>query len=348
MPLKTPQCVYEVNVGLFRVLRNKGKSFSSGGYGVMYNSDKLGRTFRTDDDDDRMESKQILEQTSDDTLFLFVEETLFLKERSLLQVLKKDEVTPYTTSDLYRLMLQEHQIPLQVYLTYAHLRSQTFIVIRHTSDRIHYIHKLCHIHHKSNNTTTTTSSNNNHYRKNGELISNVGNATNQSPQLKQNQGGDSNIITHNHPHKLFIPNDDGEKGMDQRMVETTKNNNKSSCTLDWKEKRKQKKEMEQTVKKEFRKNSIEAPVPTVYNHKEDHINIAFDIYKPNASFSKMNPGVPDFYIAIFNFADPSPTFTTMMKTVNDCNDITLRLATVTDTGTVMVFGVTDFGVPSIK
>ncbi len=359
MPLKTPQCVYEVNVGLFRVLQNKGKSFSSGGYGVMYNMDKLGTTTTNGTKSKQQIVKQTNNSLEDDTLFLFLEEALFLKERSLLHVLKNDEVTPYTTAELYRIMLQEHQIPLQVYLTYAHLRSQTFIVIRHTPDRIDYIHGLSRIHHKcsvthnNNNDNCNNNNKNNenkkyHDKKSGELSSKIGDEANDSIKSNQNtiinQGGET-IITNNNQHKP-IPNDDAEKVINQ-MVETKNDNSNNNTRLDWKEKRKQKKKLEQTFKKEFRRNSIEAPVPTVFNHKDESMNIAFDVYKPNASFSKMNPGVPDFYVAILNFAELSPPFATMMKAVKDCNDVTLRLATITDTGTVMIFGVTDFGVPSI-
>ena len=88
--MPTPDCVYEAKLGLFRVLQTKGKSFSSGGFGVV---------------------------GIEDVLYLFGEEALFLKEQELVNILQPDEVTPYTTSELYCLLLETLQIPLPVYLT---------------------------------------------------------------------------------------------------------------------------------------------------------------------------------------------------------------------------------------
>ena len=75
--------------------------------------------------------------------------------------------------------------------------------------------------------------------------------------------------------------------------------------------------------------------------------IAFDVYKPNAKFRKTNPGLPDYYVAICCFTD-SLSYMTLDDLVKKCDGIPLRMATVADGGTVVMFGLTDYGVPVIK
>jgi len=127
-----PICAYESKLGMFRILHSKGKSLSSGGYGVTRPTIAMTAPKSTP------KSKQtiIMEQKE----YLFAEEATYLHERGLLQVLDETQSHTMTTQELYTLMnSDEIGIPLAVYLTYSHLRSQTFIVIRHTVRRLEIV-----------------------------------------------------------------------------------------------------------------------------------------------------------------------------------------------------------------
>ena len=65
--------------------------------------------------------------------YLFIEEAIYLHERGLLEVYDEKEVR-MNGHDLYRL-LPSHNVPLAVYLVYAHLKQQTFKVVRYSAER---------------------------------------------------------------------------------------------------------------------------------------------------------------------------------------------------------------------
>jgi hypothetical protein len=71
--------------------------------------------------------------------YLFIEEAIYLHERGLLEVYDENE-TRLEGHDLYRL-LPKHEVPLPIYLVYAHLRQQTFKVVRYSAERRHIIHQ---------------------------------------------------------------------------------------------------------------------------------------------------------------------------------------------------------------
>ena len=114
------------------------------------------------------------------------------------------------------------------------------------------------------------------------------------------------------------------------------------------------------LKQVLRKDVFKAPIPHVlYPSKETrpkHSNessddliskIAFDVWNPDSSFRKTNPGLPDFVCAITCFAEQSIQYSQIKALIQSCESIPLRLATVADSGTVIMFGLTDYGVPSI-
>ena len=88
-----------------------------------------------------------------------------------------------------------------------------------------------------------------------------------------------------------------------------------------------------------------SPPKTLY---EDPMAIAFDVYRPNTQFRKTNPGTPDFYVSVASFAIASPTFDQLQSLMQACNGVPLRIATVSDSGVVIMFGVTNVGVPDIS
>lgn len=98
-------------------------------------------------------------------------------------------------------------------------------------------------------------------------------------------------------------------------------------------------------KRKIRTTLEKAPAPIV---PEGGLQICFDVYMPNASFSKLNPGLPDFFVATTYFGISKVSFQDCQKILRYCDGIRLKVATVSDSGTVVMFGLTDFGVPTLK
>jgi hypothetical protein len=122
------------------------------------------------------------------------------------------------------------------------------------------------------------------------------------------------------------------------------------------------------------------------HHKPRPLRIAFDCYNPDASFSSACPGLPDFLVAITyynnyncfsgNVDDGAPngrkqngllfgdlcsylqtasdavitrtTFSSSAEPTHANASVPLKIATVSDSGTVVMFGVTDYGVPVLQ
>lgn len=321
MPGGLPICVYDTSVGnggMFRVVYSKGKALSNGGYGVtawakqLNHEEKIEATSnpKTSDDSPKMKPFE----------FLFIEEAVFLHECGLLVVhrtsgndehLDVSSQTPMDTQELYALMLNEMNFPLSVYLTYSHLRSQMYRVMRHSKNRLTVLRKMIDaddIRKKK--------------RKNG----------------RQND-------QHTNSENTMSPKEEGEKGKPISNDVVPKEKNKKTFNQ---------------VKHVLRKDVLKAPIPHVlYPCKEtrpkhndessdDLISkIAFDVWNPDSSFRKTNPGLPDFVCAITCFAEHSIQYSQIKALIQSCESIPLRLATVADSGTVIMFGLTDYGVPSI-
>ncbi len=136
MTKRSTSCVYDRKLGMFRVIQSKGKSLNGAGFGVSW-------------------TVQINAEKTSNSEYLFIEEALFLHERGLVDVFipsldedkgNKQDLDVFTgnpadTKTIYAL-LHEMKIPLSIYLTYSFLRSQTFIVLRHTADRFNIIARL--------------------------------------------------------------------------------------------------------------------------------------------------------------------------------------------------------------
>jgi hypothetical protein len=76
---------------------------------------------------------------------------------------------------------------------------------------------------------------------------------------------------------------------------------------------------------------------------------AWQVYFPNANFRKTNPGPPDFLVAITSFTHASPTFARIRDMMMyECSGVALKLAAVSDSGTVVMFGLSDYAVPDLS
>jgi hypothetical protein len=111
------------------------------------------------------------------------------------------------------------------------------------------------------------------------------------------------------------------------------------------------------MRDQYRLLAAKAPSPTLWQDGLP-LTLAWEVYQPNAQFVKTNPGPPDFLVAIVSYSQPSPTFhellgildqaSTMIPTnTTNVGGSRLKIAAVSDAGTVVMFGLTQYGVPSI-
>jgi hypothetical protein len=280
------QLIRELPVGLFRVLRAKGKTLSSGGFGISVSDDVPETRQDQENGNDRkceavekevpshdstpaMESEEVgdasgLESEAAESAskpnapelkkkqtlqYLFVEEVVFLFERGLLECLDTNSAS-LSSSQLYQL-LPEMGISLPMYFVYAHLRSQDFRVLRYSPDRLSLLRR-------------------------------------------QQENG----LT-----KLEFSG----------------------------------------LKRAVRESVRVAAIPKI---PENGLSICWDAYKPNTQFAKTHPGIPDFYVSVTYYGRPQASFCAIHNLLwEKCDGVPLKLAMVSDSGAVVMFGVSPDGVP---
>jgi hypothetical protein len=99
------------------------------------------------------------------------------------------------------------------------------------------------------------------------------------------------------------------------------------------------------LRQQVRESVAKASVPSI---ESGGLSIAWDVYRPSADFAKTHPGFPDFYVAVAYFNESQVNFSDIEDLITQkCHGIPLKLATVSDSGTVVMFGATDYGVPTI-
>ena len=329
-----PICVYKPAIKKFLVTVARGKAFYSGGFGVIGPSlDKLGPQDEdiydgqgedtADNDDGEQNSDEILHNSpadenpsknkdnqlmkknqankspsNDQNIYLFLEEVIYLNERGLLQVFSEFGDQEMEQCELFQL-LEEHDVSLSSYLTYAHLRTQTFIVLRHY-DRSIDMREI-----QSDIDTNKI--------QQVDIDSSLQPASNGSNIKKRKRTIKRDIMRERafqaSPPILLHSDDDSSL-----WVPNSSNPNKHSI-----------------------------------DHKSgpNRIPIAFDVYKPNSNFKRSDPGLPNYHVAVMDFGSPSPPFKTLLDLINICGAVPLRVATVSDSGTVVMFSIANGEVPFI-
>lgn len=266
--------------------------------------------------------------------YLLIEEVIFLYEQGKLEVSfdetdgsNNDSSTTVTSmSTSYRLysLLEPCGVSLPAYLVYAHLRSQNFRVLRHTTTRRKILDKI---------------------KEALELL--------QVSRDSQSEVGVDEDVDDKSQGKLSGNFGDTSKSNGETNAELTPVTNRVLNELIL----------------QLREDAANARPPTIYQKLDatermdsslvsSDAVVAFDVYKPNTNFSRRLPGLPDYYVAatFYNAArcspqlatPPSLTFDQLQDLLRSADGIPLRLATVSDAGTVVMFGVTDFGVPEIQ
>lgn len=96
------------------------------------------------------------------------------------------------------------------------------------------------------------------------------------------------------------------------------------------------------LKHEVRASIAQAKPPAI---PSQGLLISWDVYNPNSNFAKTHPGLPDFFVATTYYNHYLTAFSDIFQLMHSaCDGIPLKIATVSDSGTVVMFGVTDFGV----
>jgi hypothetical protein len=104
----------------------------------------------------------------------------------------------------------------------------------------------------------------------------------------------------------------------------------------------------QSLRHQVRDSIQRAAPPTIPKDDDAPTTIAWDVYSPNSDFAKTKPGIPDFYVAVSYFNVPSLSFQQLQTLlVTKCHGIPFKIATVSDSGTIVMFGLDNFGAPPI-
>ena len=101
------------------------------------------------------------------------------------------------------------------------------------------------------------------------------------------------------------------------------------------------------LKKSLREVAATTQPPKCWFSDEECPKLAFDAYLPNSNFKKSDPGLPDLCVVCMAYSQPSPQFSEIQNLLKQAHPSPLKIATVSDGGTVVMFALTDFGVPTI-
>ena len=317
---------------MFKIIRSKGKALASGGFGVTIAQgdqntidDAMAEEEPENDSKEEPEASPQVEevlnkQENSKTIitisaeYLFIEEVLFLHEKGLLHAFLPsntlETASPLDTSQLYQL-LPSLGISLAIYRVYSHLRSQDFRVLRHDPNRYEILVRQ---------------------KEDAE-------ERRQRKLLKQQQLTEEKQDTITNKGTLS-----GETKETGNAADSQSGNNPRAHSV--------------RLRHRIRESIQHATPPIIPNTNgiccntdtsTSKISICWDAYNPNSNFGKTHPGFPDFYVTVTFYNVPMVAFSdvnTLLK--NKCNGIPLKVATVSDSGTVVMFGVTDYGIPSLN
>jgi len=315
---------------------------------VVEKEGSLSRTDRNTYDgprDDQHDKVKVQEQKTTITEErLHPEEALFLHMRGLLRIRPKQRKDPIeedisrsaaadstlSTQDLFNI-LPTCRIPLAAYLAYAHLRSQGYILMRYTDQRMRL---LC------------------RRKQFGRLIKD----DSDSNTILQKIGGCGVRSMSNETAGSFGSTTSQNGG----KVESDANNLPIKiCPF--------RSQLSDDVAKAPPPGVTTLEIDG--NTGKSKICLSYYAYNPNARFKRSNPGIPDFGVAVMPYRSDNgngPTFDILNYLVSMCeeeecpdlkkdlnksggslNGIPLRVITVADGGAVIAFGVTKGDVPCI-
>ena len=213
--------------------------------------------------------------------YLFIEEAIYLHERGLLDVHDETE-RKMESYDLYQL-LPQHGMAWPIYLVYAHLRQQTFKVVRYSQERRKIIQEQI----------------------------------------------------------VYLQQEKEEKEQRQKQKQQLQEQQEQQQSPPSKQEKRQKRRPNFGMQL---RNSAAQARPPPWDDLARHL--AWDVYPPDATFQKREPGLPSFSVLVTSHASPYPV--DRVRTLVLENDpVPIKVASVADTGTVILFGVTNIGAPSL-
>jgi len=298
-------------------------------------------------------------------------------------VLTNDNVTPLDTSQLYQL-LPTMGISLAVYRVYSHLRSQDFRVLRHDPNRWDILlyqqqqqHKLLQAQNKQHRQSheqveddedskeqvvqqdivqQKAGSNNNQSHGNEKVDEDNYNNTNNDDahRQEQQQQQKADLLPFHIAKKRKV-----SVSLRRQVRESIQNSAPPSIpfpVIRYTNSTKVKKDHDNS---NINKNGHHHSHHHNHNHQPKYnegdtnndnnkIRLCWDAYNPNSDFAKTHPGLPDFYVAATYYNVPTVKFTDLTKLIRErCNGIPLKVAAVSDSGTVVMFGITDYEIPPL-
>lgn len=362
--ISSSTCRYDPLLNMFYVVLERGKSISTGGYGVIYSKPTIIKSSPSYSSisgpkniivvKDTYNSKGSTKHLRTDKCkkYLFIEETTYLSERGLLQVFDSGGENIMSTKDLYEKMLDNISFSFPVYITYSYLRSHTFIVIRHNRQKLELLKKIRNIEvHEESNERLWAGKN---------LQDKIISSSDCKPTLSKYLNSQEQTIS----RKITLVSEYENKAIREEVTNHMNDfdTTRTRCTLNEVNKVKNKSFELISLRQKLRYCSFYSQIPRMMTdsftkHKcsyktneEDTLfastNIAFDVYEPDSKHRRNNPGIPDYCVAILPFSIPSPQFEELIKLFGETAGIPLRLAIVADSGTVIVFSIKEFMVPT--
>jgi hypothetical protein len=300
--------------------------------------------------------------------YLFFEEVLFLHERGMIECYRYDDdddeddkkrdsniVTSTDNGDpgrqqqhkqrldsyqLYNMLEQTGGVSLPIYLVYAYLLQQDYRVLRHFDNRREILDAM-----EQEKTPS-------------KLLVNSDTATDNDNEENiddEDKAGEDDDRDDDDDHKEDKNGADESKDATMDLVRRKrKRDNKSGL---------------KALRLQLRREAAQAPPPVLCNtnvnassnnNSDDDdgtgsVSIAFDVYRPNSNFCKGAPGLPDFYVAATHYntsgtstSGANLSFPQIQRLLAMSAGRSLKIATVSDAGAVIMFGITDHGVPAIQ
>ncbi|KAL7556507.1 hypothetical protein ACA910_000970 [Epithemia clementina (nom. ined.)] len=78
------------------------------------------------------------------------------------------------------------------------------------------------------------------------------------------------------------------------------------------------------------------------------LRLAWDVYPPDQNFSRSAPGLPSFSVLVTSYSEGMITFSQISQCIRDSHPTPIKIATISDGGIVVMFGVTDECIPPIS
>ena len=277
-------------------------------------------------------------------LYLLIEEVLFLHERGLVEVYDEDEKQRLDSKDLFA-MLPKLGVAFPVYLTYAHLRAQTYIVMRHAPRRLDIVDAL------AEKSVRKRKRDEKEEEKSGDVniaaASMAASTTSEKEQIIEKKG----CLDKTGSAEVTKPRETRGANLKRRLRAVEFN---APAPILMRSTDAVEKWSQHLSSARSGDNGHQEPVAAEEQHAvpgacslPSTCPIAFHVYGPNSAFKRTDPGRPDFCVAIASYAEASPCFGSINALVSIARGVPVRISTVADGGTVVMFSLTDYGVPPI-